>query len=75
MKWHRGKPGPIYNFERPWVSEKEKKRCATIKYGKKATFIDELFNVKEEKRFPGPGKYNLFKSDKQIEEDVKKMKS
>jgi len=75
MVWHRGKPGPIYNTELPWVSEKEKKRCATIKFPKKSTFIDAMFRVPKEKRNPGPGAYNLLKSDKEIEADKLKMKS
>jgi len=46
-----------------------------IKYGDKKTFIDEISCIPKERRGPGPGAYNLFKTDKQVEDEKKKMKS
>jgi hypothetical protein len=73
MKLHRGKPGPIYDIVKPWFDEKKKK--APVKYGDKKSYIDEIFRVPKEKRDPGPGAYNLVKTDKEIEEMKKKMRS
>jgi len=64
-KMHDWKPGPKYEVVKPWFDLNKKK--PVIRYGAKSTFIADFFKVPQERRVPGPGKYNLFKSDKEIE--------
>lgn len=67
----KGIPGPnSYNIIKPWFPVDKIKKDAP-KVGNKNTFLDQIAKNKT----PGPGAYDLRKSDKQIEEEKKVLAS
>jgi Sperm-tail PG-rich repeat len=72
LKAIKGFPGPnAYNIVKPWFPEDKKGKAPPGKVPHKNTFLDQLAKSK----VPGPGAYNLLKSDKEIEEMNNKLKS
>lgn len=42
---------------------------------KKITYIDEIFKKEKKQKKPAPGHYNVFKSDKEIEAEKRRLAS
>lgn len=67
-------PGPQHpDF---YQKKLEKKRQLTNKEKmgfKKMTFIDDIYKANKKNPKPGPGKYNIIKTDKQIKQELKEL--
>eukprot|EP00828_Plagiopyla_frontata_P044072 TRINITY_DN7079_c0_g1_i1.p1 TRINITY_DN7079_c0_g1~~TRINITY_DN7079_c0_g1_i1.p1 ORF type:complete len:213 (+),score=35.94 TRINITY_DN7079_c0_g1_i1:392-1030(+) len=50
-----------------------KQRNRKIKWGKRNTYIDQILGEQAKRPTPGVGKYNIRKSEKEIEEDIKEI--
>jgi hypothetical protein len=68
-------PGHKYNIETSLLEgagKEEKKPKEVDKKTKRNTYIDQLIREQELRYIPGPGAHNIIKTDKQIEEELKK---
>lgn len=70
-------PGPNkYDLEYKWTTEAEKEKGSKKPHDtKKDTYISLIIDEAKKRPIPGPGKYNLEKTDEQIKKEVEDMKS
>lgn len=70
-------PGPTkYILDTTWVSEADKERGKNKPHNtKKLTFIDEIIGEQKRQPIPGPGKYNVTKTEEQIKLEISELKT
>lgn len=70
-------PGPNkYNVDHVWITENDKERGKKKPHDtKKLSYIDLIVDEAKKRPIPGPGKYNLRKTDDQIKKEVADMKN
>jgi len=67
-------PGPQYEIVKPWAVE-NKNKAPPKNVANRKTYIDLITQEQKLRPIPGPGAYQIRKTDKQIEEETKAMKS
>lgn len=70
-------PGPNkYNVDKVWVTENDKERGKKKPHDThKYSYIDLIINEEKKRPIPGPGKYDLRKTDEQVKKEVEDMKN
>lgn len=69
-KLHKLVPGPgKYTFSEEWPEKSKLKP----RYSQNLTYIQEIIKQQKKEKRPGPGKYNLFKSQKEVEAEKKAL--
>ncbi|KAL4507088.1 hypothetical protein ABPG72_001881 [Tetrahymena utriculariae] len=75
MKFRGQNPGPQkYDITQKWVSDADIEKGKKLpKNTKKNTFIEQIFLEQQRRGIPGPGKYNILKTDEQVKAEAEKM--
>ena len=69
----KGKPGPnSYNVAIRWANPADKER--KVRPTAKNSYIDQIERQAKLRAIPGVGSYNLIKSDKEVEQELKELK-
>jgi hypothetical protein len=74
VRYAKDIPGPQYDIVKPWAIE-NKAKAPPKNVPNRHTYIDLITLEQKRRPMPGPGAYQLRKTDKQIEEETKAMKS
>jgi len=74
VRFAKDVPGPQYDIVKPWADEKKAKPAPKV-VPNRHTYIDLITLEQKRRPLPGPGTYQIRKTDKQIEEEVKAMKA
>ncbi|KAL4456933.1 hypothetical protein ABPG74_014571 [Tetrahymena malaccensis] len=76
-KQFKGYPGPNkYKLDYVWVSQNDIEKGRKKPHDtKKNTYIDNIIDESKKRPVPGPGKYNITKTEEQIKKEVQEMKS
>lgn len=73
-KIHGDLPGPgVYNYPASNWGSKSKASGKKIPFKRKLTYIDEIIEKEMKQKHPAPGQYKLFKDDKEIRAEKKKL--
>lgn len=72
---HGDLPGPgVYEYPNSNWPSKNKNSAKKIGPKKKLTYIDEIIEHEKKEKRPAPGQYKLFKDDKEIKEEQKRLR-
>jgi hypothetical protein len=64
-------PGPgKYSRSEQWGEQEHRPK---VKYGEKMTYLDEIIKQQKKEKLPAPGHYNVAKTLKEQESEVKKQ--
>lgn len=67
---HSAVPGPGHYIKNEDKGDKSKPK---IKYGEKMTYLDEIIKQNKREKTPAPGQYNVVKTLKEEESEVKRL--
>jgi len=74
VRFAKDVPGPQYDIVKPWAPE-NKNKAPPKNVPNRQTYIDQITLEQKRRPIPGPGAYQIRKTDKQIDEETKAMKS